>query len=154
MTDDADRPGVIAPPPLIFLAVLALGWALARYLLPPIHVPYGRTIGAILVVAALAFAIWAASIMLRARTHVDPFRPTTAIVTAGPFRVTRNPLYLSMSVIYVGMALLLHAIAAVLLLPVALVVMVWGVIHREEAYLERKFGVQYLEYRNRVRRWL
>ena len=154
MADKHDRPGVIAPPPLIFLAFLALGWWLARKLLPPIDVPYGVAIGAVLVVAALAFAIWAAATMLRARTHVDPFRPTLAIVTSGPFRWTRNPLYLSMAVTYVGVALMLHAVAAVLLLPVALIVIVVGVIRREERYLERKFGAEYLAYRGRVRRWL
>jgi protein-S-isoprenylcysteine O-methyltransferase Ste14 len=154
MPDEKDRAGVIAPPPLIFLAFLILGWLLARKLLPPFEVPYGVVIGAVLVVAALAFAIWARSIMVAARTNINPFKPTTAIVSTGPFRWTRNPLYLSMSVIYIGLALLLHAAAAILLLPVVLIIVTFGVIRREEAYLERKFGTPYREYRGRVRRWL
>lgn len=151
---EPDRPGVIAPPPLIFLAFLVAGWLLARYVVPPVGVPYGRVIGAVLVVAALAFAFWARSEMVRARTNINPFKPTLAIVSDGPFRFTRNPLYLSMSAIFVGVALILHAVAALLLLPVVLLVITFGVIRREETYLQRKFGVQYDDYRHRVRRWL
>ncbi len=151
---ESDRPGVLAPPPLIFLAFLAAGWALARYVLPPVGVPYGRVIGAVLVVAAFAFAFWARSEMVRARTNINPFKPALAIVSGGPFRFTRNPLYLSMTVVFVGVAMMLHAVAAVILLPVVLLVITFGVIRREETYLERKFGVQYSDYRRRVRRWL
>jgi len=154
MPDARDRAGVIAPPPLIFLAFLALGWILARKLLPPFEVPYGVAIGAVLFVAALAFAFWARSTMVRARTNINPFKPTTAIVSTGPFGRTRNPLYLSMTVAYIGLALLLHAAAAILLLPVVLIIVTFGVIRREETYLERKFGTEYREYRGRVRRWL
>jgi len=154
MPDARDRAGVIAPPPLIFLAFLALGWVLARKLLPPYDVPHGVAIGAVLFVAALAFAFWARSTMVRARTNINPFKPTTAIVSTGPFGWTRNPLYLSMTVAYIGLALLLHAAAAILLLPVVLIIVTFGVIRREETYLERKFGTEYREYRGRVRRWL
>lgn len=151
---DRDRAGVIAPPPLIFLAFLIAGIVVARKVLPPVEVPYGVVIGAVLVAAALAFAIWAAMTMKRAGTHVDPYQPSTTIVTSGPFRWTRNPLYLSMTVSYIGLALIFHAVTAVILLPVALLVMVYGVIRREETYLQRKFGVEYSDYRRRVRRWL
>src|ERR1044071_9470212 len=151
---DRDRAGVIAPPPLIFLAFLIAGIVGARKVLPPVGVPYGVVIGAVLVAAALAFAIWAAVTMKRAGTHVDPYQPSTTIVMSGPFRWTRNPLYLSMTVSYIGLALIFHAVAALVLLPVALLVMVFGVIRREETYLQRKFGVEYSEYRRRVRRWL
>ena|SRR6266498_2260391 len=154
MPEENDRAGVIAPPPLIFLAFLALGWLLARKLLPPVDVPYGVVIGVTLCVAALAFAFWARTTMLRARTNINPFKPTTAIVTTGPFAWTRNPLYISMTVLFIGLALILHAIAAVILLPVLLLIITFGVIRREELYLERKFGVQYREYRQHVRRWL
>jgi protein-S-isoprenylcysteine O-methyltransferase Ste14 len=85
---------------------------------------------------------------------VDPREPTTAVVTDGPYRFTRNPLYLSMTLIYVGITALANALAPVLLLPVVLQVMSRGVIEREEHYLERKFGAEYLSYKARVRRWL
>ena len=151
---EKDRPGVIAPPPLIFLAVLIAGIVAARKLLPPVEVPYGVPIGIVLSSAALAFAIWAAVTMKRAATHVNPYLPATTVVSTGPFRWTRNPIYVSDTVMYVGLALIFRAVAAVVLLPVALAIMIFGVIRREEAYLQRKFGVQYSEYRRRVRRWL
>jgi len=151
---ERDRPGAIAPPPLIFLAVFALGWLLARFVVPPLDVPHGVAIGAVLFVAGLALMIWAAATMTRARTTFNPYGSSTAIVTTGPFRWTRNPIYVADAVVYAGMALLLHAVAALLLLPLALIVITLGVVRREERYLERKFGASYLAYRRRVRRWL
>jgi protein-S-isoprenylcysteine O-methyltransferase Ste14 len=76
------------------------------------------------------------------------------MVTQGPFQYTRNPAYLSMTMIYTGISSLANALWAILLLPVALQVIQRGVIEREERYLERKFGEEYLRYKARVRRWI
>lgn len=86
--------------------------------------------------------------MNRAGTKVDPREPTTAIVTGGPYRFTRNPLYLSMTLIYSGITALFDA------LPGVLRIMRRGVIEREERYLEGKFGDEYLNYKAQVRRWI
>lgn len=145
-----DRAGVIAPPPLIFLAVFLLGW-FGRNLLPRYQSIVG---GAVLVLVAAAIIAWAATTLLRAHTTVDPFQPTTAIVTTGPFRFTRNPLYLAMSIAYVAASLWTASMTSVALLPLVLVIIHFGVIRREERYLEGKFGDAYREYRRRVRRWL
>lgn len=83
-----------------------------------------------------------------------PFAPTTAIIDTGPFALTRNPLYLSMTLLYTGLTLIINTIWPLLLLPFVLVVVQRGVIEREERYLERKFGEEYLSYKSRVRRWL
>jgi protein-S-isoprenylcysteine O-methyltransferase Ste14 len=149
---EKDRAGVIAPPPLIYAAFWGLGW-LGRKLLR-VDIPHAELIGAALCVVAIAFGLAAAWELHRARTTIDPFGATTAIVRSGPYRVTRNPLYVSLALFYAGLALIAHAFPAILLLPVALLVMTYGVIRREELYLERKFGVEYREYRHRVRRWL
>ena len=94
--DAKDRPGVIAPPPLIFAAVFFAGWLL-RSLLPmraflvpaiPFAIP------------SFAIAVWALVVMGRAKTNVDPYRPTTALVTSGPFAFTRNPIYLAMTMAF------------------------------------------------------
>jgi protein-S-isoprenylcysteine O-methyltransferase Ste14 len=85
---------------------------------------------------------------------VDPREPTTAIVTGGPYRFTRNPLYLSMTLVYAGITALANALPAALLLPAVLAFMRRGVIEREERYLERKFGDEYMDYKARVRRWI
>jgi protein-S-isoprenylcysteine O-methyltransferase Ste14 len=76
------------------------------------------------------------------------------MVTEGPFRYTRNPAYLSMAMIYAGISSLANALWAILLLPATLLVVQRGVIEREERYLERKFGEEYLRYKERVHRWL
>jgi len=92
--------------------------------------------------------------MRRAGTHVDPRQQVTALVTQGPFRLTRNPLYLSLTLLYAGIALMVNSLWAILLLPGALIMIRYGVINREERYLERTFGEQYLSYKAKVRRWV
>ena len=145
-----DRAGVIAPPPLIFLAVFLLGW-FGRNLLPRYQ---SIVVGAVLILVAAAIIAWAATTLLRAHTTVDPFQPTTALVTTGPFRFTRNPLYLAMTIAYVGASLWTASMTSDVLLPLAIVILHFGVIRREERYLEGKFGDTYREYRRRVRRWV
>lgn len=92
--------------------------------------------------------------MVRAGTNVNPAKPATALVTTGPFRLSRNPLYVSLTLLYVGIALLFNAVMPWLLLPGVLWVVQYGVIKREEAYLEGRFGQAYLDYAAKVRRWL
>jgi protein-S-isoprenylcysteine O-methyltransferase Ste14 len=150
-----DRPGVIAPPPLIYVAVFALGYFLQRERALLIPESWLRDVGGwILVGLALALAFSGMMSMKRAKTHIDVYKPSTAIVSDGPFRFTRNPLYLSLTAMYIGVAVLKSMLWPLLVLPVALLVMQFGVIKREERYLAAKFGEEYLNYRARVRRWL
>jgi len=159
MSDDAretpDNPGVIAPPPLIYAGALAIG-LLANRLYPIAFLPRGlsRVLGWPLIVGGPVVGSLGLREMKRADTNVDPREPTTAIVTGGPYRFTRNPLYLSMTLIYAGITALANALPAALLLPVVLHIMRRGVIEREERYLARKFGDEYLDYKARVRRWI
>jgi protein-S-isoprenylcysteine O-methyltransferase Ste14 len=97
---------------------------------------------------------WFERAMRHAGTPANPYKPVSHIATEGPFRYTRNPAYLAMTMIYTGIAGLANALWAILLLPVALLVIQRGVIEREEHYLERKFGEEYLRYKARVRRWI
>ena len=153
--DDSDNPGVIAPPPLIYAAALAAGLlANRRYRIPFLPRPVARTLGWPLVVGGIAVGFLGSREMLRAETNLDPYKPTTAIVTEGPFRFTRNPLYLSMTLIYCGIAALTNALPPVLLLPIVQQLMRRGVIEREERYLERKFGDEYIQYKARTPRWI
>lgn len=150
-----DTPRVIALPPLLFAIPFAIGALLQRFV--PIHVLPHRlalALGAGLMALSGVQAVAAAGVMRRAGTEINPMRPATALVTTGPFRYTRNPLYVSLTGLYSGVALLLNALWPLLFLPVVLWVVQRGVIEREEAYLERKFGDAYRTYRARVRRWL
>jgi protein-S-isoprenylcysteine O-methyltransferase Ste14 len=153
--ENADNPAVIAPPPLIYAGALAIGLlANRRYRLAFLPRGLSRVLGWPLIAGGLAVGSLGFREMKRAGTNTDPREPTTAIVTGGPFRFTRNPLYLSMTLIYGGITALANVLPAALLLPVVLHVMRRGVIEREERYLEGKFGDEYLNYKSRVRRWI
>jgi protein-S-isoprenylcysteine O-methyltransferase Ste14 len=153
--DNRDNPGVIAPPPLIYAGGQVAG-LLANRLYPIPFLPRGlsRALGWPSVLAGLAIGLLGFREMKRAQTNVDPYKPTTAIVAAGPYRYTRNPLYVGMTLIYIGISARANALPPVLLLPVVFAIMQRGVIEHEERYLERKFGDEYLRYKERVRRWI
>ena len=155
MVTDQDTAGVVAPPPLIFLAGLVVGFALEA-LLPGADVPalvqWGP--GGLLIVAGLGLLLSFNTSFSRKGTAVEPWKPTTAIVTTGPYRLTRNPAYLGMALTYIGIAVTSSALWVLVPLPVVLAVIDRGVIAREERYLERKFGEEYLGYKRTVRRWI
>ena len=152
---NSDSPGVSVPPPLIFAAGFTVGLVL-NWLLPVrafSPAPF-KTAGWLLAVAAGLLALWAAWTMHRAGTHINPRRPATTIVTNGPFRFTRNPLYLSLAILSLGAALFFDiAWALPALIPTVVIVQKY-VICREESYLAAKFGTAYLEYKMKTRRWL
>ncbi|MGD0946271.1 MAG: isoprenylcysteine carboxylmethyltransferase family protein [Candidatus Binatia bacterium] len=120
-------------------------------LLPPLP---ARLLGAALLLASIALARSAQGTMKRAGTNVRPDQPSLHLVTDGPFRYRRNPLYLSTLGLYGGVTLLVDALWPVVLLIPLVAVLRWGVIAREERYLEHKFGDEYRAYKARVRRWL
>jgi protein-S-isoprenylcysteine O-methyltransferase Ste14 len=150
-----DTAGVIAPPPVIYLGALGIGFGLDTAIgtgsLPStVAVPTG--VASIIAGAGLLGSF--ARAFRRARTPIDPYTPSEAIVTDGPYRLTRNPAYLGMALTYAGIALVANAPWALVPLPVAIAVVDRGVIAREERYLERKFGTPYVDYKRRVRRWM
>jgi protein-S-isoprenylcysteine O-methyltransferase Ste14 len=156
MTDeDRDNAGVVAPPPLIYLGPLVLGLLINRKLSVP-FLPRGaaRAIGWSLLAGGVSLMGWFVFTMRRTDTPIDPREPVTNLATGGPFRYTRNPAYLSLAMIYAGVSSLANALSSILLLPAVLLVIQRGVIEREERYLERRFGEEYLSYRGRVRRWI
>jgi protein-S-isoprenylcysteine O-methyltransferase Ste14 len=118
--------------------------------------PHGilRALGWPSIFVGLAIGLLGFREMKRARTNVDPYKPTTAIVAEGSYRYTRNPLYVGMTLMYAGVSARANALPAALFLPAVLAVMQSGVIEREERYLERKFGDEYSGYKTRVRRWI
>jgi protein-S-isoprenylcysteine O-methyltransferase Ste14 len=150
--------GVIARPPLLFLGALLLGFALDRLMPLPFLVPaYDfayRLAASCLVVMGLALAGAGIGNFSRARTPVPTSQPTQALVTAGIHGWTRNPIYLGMFLVYAGIGIALRSPSILILsVPLALVIR-WGVVAREEAYLEARFGDSYRDYKARVRRWV
>ena len=146
--------GVIAPPPVIYLGFLGLGFALEG-LLPGAELPpWAQWLGAVVIVAGVALMISFELAFKRAGTDANPYRPSSALATDGPYRFSRNPGYLGMAITYIGITLASEALwALVMLLPATLVIQC-GVIAREERYLERLFGEQYLRYKRTTRRWI
>lgn len=156
MADTADTANVIVRPPIAWalavLAGLALNWLMPLPFLPA--AVSADWLGAIVFALALALVAWAISTMTRAGSNVPTRLPTTTIVETGPYRFTRNPIYLGMVLGLIGLAIAINSLwLLIALVPFALVIR-YSVITREEAYLERKFGDVYRRYRARVRRWL
>jgi len=134
------------------LVGLTLQWVVSLPFMPA-SVPAGW-IGGIVFVLALALFAWAIATMTRAGSNVPTNLPTITIVETGPYRFTRNPIYLGMFLGLVGLAIAFDSLwLLVMLVPFTLAIR-YGVVAREEAYLERKFGDAYRQYRARVRRWL
>jgi protein-S-isoprenylcysteine O-methyltransferase Ste14 len=159
MADDgrgkADNPGVIAPPPFIYAGSLATGLLVNRRLrLRFLPRRLGRTLGLLLIFCGFLVGFSGFREVRRAGSNVDPYKPVTAVVTGGPYRFTRNPMYLGFTLMYVGISALANALLPLLLLPAILQLMKRGVIEREERYLERKFGEEYLQFKESVRRWI
>jgi protein-S-isoprenylcysteine O-methyltransferase Ste14 len=153
--EERDNAGVVAPPPLIYVGPLVLGLLLNRKLsIPFLPHSMARALGWSLLVGGASLMGWFFSTMQRAGTPIDPREPVSNLATDGPFRYTRNPAYLSMAMIYAGISSLANALPSILLLPAVLSVIRRGVIEREERYLERKFGEEYLRYKEQVRRWV
>lgn len=148
-----DNPGVIVPPPAIYGPCLLIGLAL-DYLRPiPVLPDRGQYLaGFILIALSFILAGWVLLYFHKAQTSFDAHKPTTAVITAGPFRFSRNPVYPSLTMLYVGIAIAADSIWILGLLAPAYLLTHYGVILREERYLEKKFGEEYRRHKASVRR--
>lgn len=147
--------GVHFPPPFIYLAGIVIG-ALLEQILPLYEPPAGPAALAGFVLVVLGIALSSASVgrFRAAETSAIPNRPASVLVTSGPYKFTRNPMYLALAIVYVGSALIVRMIWPLILLPAVLFTVVRYVIRREERYLESVFGDEYRRYRASTRRWL
>ena len=151
----ADHPDVFPFPPLFFIGCAAVS-ALLHYLLPLRVMRYSvsLSIGLVLAGASGALVLWAAGVMKACGTNLRPDRPALKIVRSGPYRFTRNPMYLSLCLLQLALGFLLNDWVPILFtFPLALLFH-FVVILREEHYLETKFGEEYLSFKRQVRRWL
>ncbi len=158
MTEARDNAGVIAPPPLLALAVvvigLALDWLLPAYVLSLLLSLEDRiVIGVLLIAAGLVLAISALGTFKSAKTHAEPWKPSTALVTEGIFKWLRNPMYVGGISILAGLSILLASDWMLVMTIVFGPVIHFGVVKREERYLEAKFGEPYRQYKARVPRY-
>ena len=150
-----DNPGVIAPPPLIFLSFLVLGYILNRFFpLPFLSKPLNIIVSAILFAYSALTAGLASYYMKKAGTNINTRESTNNIVTYSVFAYSRNPIYLSMVLLLLAFSVFFNALWIIIVIPFFIIIIQKGVIEREELYLENKFGNEYLQYKKRVRRWI
>lgn len=148
-----DHPKVLAPPPLLYFTGLVVGYAF-HWIWPWKPFIHLWPMGLLLIGCGVAWALWAVMTMHQVHTPVNPAKTPTALLRHGPFRWTRNPIYLAMTIASVGLAMVLDAPWILLWLIPILLIVHYGVVLREEQFLQEKFGASYEEYRRRVRRWL
>jgi protein-S-isoprenylcysteine O-methyltransferase Ste14 len=157
--DESRGPNVRIPPPLLFALPLLTGFIVQHFV--PTHIVNGtdpvrtlRLVGIAEIAIALGLFGWAISTFVRLQTPVIPIRRARALVEEGPFKLTRNPMYLGFTVLYLGIAFAANAFWPLVFLPEAIALAYLFAIRLEEAYLTREFGDAYKEYCSRVRRWL
>ncbi len=150
-----DHAQVMVPPPMVFLGyligALILNWVVP---LPTPWIYIMRIVGGLAVVAGILFVSSAFSQMMKTHTSPDPHQSVATLVTEGPYRFTRNPIYLGFFLIYLGFTLFAGTLWGLLASPFLAWTITHMVIHAEEYYLEDKFKDRYIDYKSRVRRWL
>ena len=156
MSQDTDNSNAMIHPPiawaLAFVAGLGVDWLYPlRFVPASVSDPW---VGGAIFAIGFALAIWAIITIRKAGTRLEINKPTTTIVANGPYRFTRNPIYIGMFLGQIGLAIGFDSLWILAALVLYYLVIRYGVIAREEAYLERKFGNIYLGYKSRVRRWL
>lgn len=157
MSPEPDKKGaaVKVPPPLIVVSVLLLAYALSAIV--PFKIGYSpglEFVGYSLVGISLLIIGISSWSFRRLNTHIEPWKPTTKIITTGFFAISRNPIYLALCVACIGVGMILHSWWVLFSVIPAAFLLYHFVIAREEAYLEQKFGEAYVQYKARVRRWL
>jgi protein-S-isoprenylcysteine O-methyltransferase Ste14 len=153
----AAGPRILVPPPLVFIVAYAAGVGLNR--LYPIAVATRadglvRALALVVILAGVALTLAGLLTLLRARTGIMPLRPVRALLTSGPYRFTRNPIYLGLTIAYLGVTAMQDQIWPLVTLPMGLWILRRTVIQVEEAHLAMRFGDLYADYCRRVRRWI
>jgi protein-S-isoprenylcysteine O-methyltransferase Ste14 len=158
MADESETPGVIAPPPLIALATITVGLALdwlwpTSLLRDVLGVPARLALGGLSMATGLGLAIVAERTFRRIGTNTAPWKPTLRLAANGPYAHTRNPMYVGLALFVLGVGVALASAWTLAMLVPAAFVLHYGVVKREERYLEDKFGAEYRAFKIRVPRY-
>src|SRR5215208_2897690 len=155
MNPKNDHAPVVINPFLIYIACGLCAFFLQKFLpLPFIPQAEAHIIGVIVMIINLILGLTAVRNMFAAKTSLSPYRPTTALVLSGPYRFSRNPIYIGLTLLYVGLVTYLQLPWGLVILPIVIWLITIWVIVPEEKYLEQKFGSDYLNYKSTVRRWI
>lgn len=149
------KPYFILPAPVVYVAFFLLAWALSiAWPLPLQANPWTWFLGWMAIDASVLLMLWAAWLMLWRKTTLNPYGKPQQLLTEGPFRVTRNPIYVADTLLYIGAALLFADIWPWVFLPIVVFAVSMGVIRHEERLMVQHFGDDYRQYMSKVRRWL
>lgn len=157
MTNKIDKngPGVKFPPPLIFIGLLLAGYGLHQISPIGLGIPlWSKAIGSVLILSGMLSLLLLLITYLRRKTSIEPWKPTTCIITSGLYARSRNPIYASFCLVTIGIGFLLNSLGIIFSFLPSAALVYYIAIKKEEAYLEAKFGEQYLCYKRKVRRWL
>jgi protein-S-isoprenylcysteine O-methyltransferase Ste14 len=154
--ENQDNPGIRFPPPLMFFLCGLAGWLIGNSLgfLVFEQIKATDILGLVLAVLGFLLGAWSTLPFFKAKTSMLPWTSDNKLLTSGPYRFSRNPMYASMALIYTGIGVLLGSGLVIVLLVPLIVIMNRYVIAGEEAYLTREFGDEYLEFTQKIRRWL
>jgi protein-S-isoprenylcysteine O-methyltransferase Ste14 len=156
VTDQADRPGIIAPPLLLAVLCILAGFGAEHFVRLPLvegHATMRRAAGVAIFAAACLVLLDALRQLRRHRTTPNPYRPSSAVVSSGVYGLSRNPIYVAFLLVVLASAIGANTGWMLIALVVLFLLLEFGVVRREERYLAAKFGREYDDYRARVRRW-
>lgn len=155
MNGKEDHAHVVINPFIIYIGLGLCAVILQKLLpLPFLSQPGASIVGVTIMIINLVFGLPAVMNMLAAKTSPNPHRPTTALIFSGPYRFSRNPMYIGLTLLYAGLMTYLRLPWGLILLPIVIWLITIWVIVPEENYLERKFGAEYVNYKSTVRRWI
>jgi len=155
MENDKKGAAVKFPPPLVFLLFMLLGWSAQNYWpLTITEADWLRYLGATLAVSGFMITFLISRAFKRADTSIEPWKPTSHIISKGFFAYSRNPIYSAFCLITIGVGLYLNSIWVLISFIPSAALVYQLAIKKEEAYLEQKFGDEYLAYKRKVRRWI
>lgn len=153
--ESPDHAQVKFPPPLIFLLLIAISYGLHRLYPLGFGVPKAFTnLGIAITLFGMAVVILIMGVFKRSSTAIEPWKPTSVLITTGFYRWSRNPIYVGFCLFNIGIGVALNSLWIVLSFIPGAILVYYIAIAREEAYLEREFGEEYLAYKRKVRRWL
>jgi protein-S-isoprenylcysteine O-methyltransferase Ste14 len=159
MSDEPDNAQVRIPPPILIVVCLIAGWCLDQgqsWLILPATGWYGPRVAlsGALILLGLGLILYCAQQFKQAHTPIEPWRPTSSVITSGPYRYSRNPIYLGIVIAGAGIALAFNTCWMLFSVLAFALIANKHVIEKEEDYLDRKFGESYSNYRRETRRWL
>jgi len=157
MKNKKDNPGVYIPPPLLYVVIFLAAIFIQKEIEindSVFHLQLTKAIGIILIITSLFFTVTSLTKFFKTKNTLIPFKPASSLQTNGIYHISRNPMYLGLAIVYLGITCMMGNWWNIILFPLLILVVQESIIKKEEKYLRRAFGEKYLDYKNRVRRWI